>query len=125
MALIVPLVAARKRTPSSTAAVSFADRLAGTVSGPQRLQGQAYASGAARRVVATAERTRTSREGPAALRFMWVVGLSGNRGISIATRRVHGGGRPGSFGWCAAGVYGNRSCRRVTAVTRAARRRVP
>src|SRR6185503_5006404 len=73
MALIVPLVAARNRTPSSTAFVSFADRLAGTASGPQRLHGQACASRAARRVPARAATTRTSHEGPAALRFMCVV----------------------------------------------------
>src|SRR6185369_5057819 len=73
MALMVPLVAARNRTPSSTAAVSFAERLAGTVSGPHRLHGQACASGAARRVAARAVSTRTSREGPTALRFMCVV----------------------------------------------------
>src|SRR5262249_28410318 len=98
MALIVPLVAARNRTPSSTAFVSFAESLAGKTYGPQRLHGQACASGAARRVAARAERTRRSREGPAALRF---IGLSGpseneNGGIGIATRRFHGGRRPGS-----------------------------
>src|SRR6188768_1862868 len=92
MALIVPLVAARNRTPSSTAAVSFAERLAGTVSGPQRLHGQACASGAARRVAARAVSTRTSREGPAALRFILLVrAFRGRRGIGIATRRCRTG----------------------------------
>src|SRR6187455_563207 len=105
MALIVPLVAARNRTPSSTAAVSFAERLAGTVSGPQRLHGQACASGAARRVAARAVSTRTSREGPAALRFILLVrAFRGRRGIGIATRRLVNGKRPGSFGLCEAGV---------------------
>src|SRR5262245_14527393 len=98
MALMVPFVDARNRTPSSTAFVSFAERLAGTTSGPQRLHGQACASGAARRVAARAERTRRSREGPAALRF---IGLSGpseneNGGVGNGTRRLHASQRPGS-----------------------------
>src|SRR5262245_58124866 len=88
MALIAPFVAARKRTPSSTAAVSFAERLAGTASGPQRLHGQACAFGAASSVVAKAAMRGTSRERPTAFRF--IVGVRAFRfwGRDLATKRA-------------------------------------
>src|SRR5690349_7522128 len=88
MAVIVPEVAARKRTPSSTALGSLAERLAGVVSGLQRLA--ARASAPASRLQAAA-RVAARRDSPAALRFMWLCGSWGTAALVFATEALREG----------------------------------